>query len=58
MPLLRRLMHDERGATMVEYGLLVAAIAAMVMGAIYTMSTALGVKLGDVASCLTTRVCS
>jgi Flp pilus assembly pilin Flp len=42
---------------MVEYGMMVALIAIVVMGAIYMLGGALALKLNHVASCLTTRSC-
>lgn len=42
---------------MVEYGMMVALIAIMVMGALYMLGGSISVKLTQVATCLTTRVC-
>jgi Flp pilus assembly pilin Flp len=42
---------------MVEYGMMVALIAIMVMGALYMLGGSISVKLDRVATCLTTRVC-
>ena len=52
-----RFLTEEDGATMVEYGMMVALIAIVVMGAIYMLGGALALKLNHVASCLTTRSC-
>jgi Flp pilus assembly pilin Flp len=42
---------------MVEYGMMVALIAIMVMGALYLLGGSISVKLNQVATCLTTRAC-
>jgi pilus assembly protein Flp/PilA len=47
-----RLLSDDRGATMVEYGMMIALIAITVMGALYMLGGALALKLNQVASCL------
>jgi pilus assembly protein Flp/PilA len=44
----RRFVHDE-GATMVEYALLVALIAVVVIGAISLLGTAASTKLNTAA---------
>jgi pilus assembly protein Flp/PilA len=41
-------MSDEEGASAVEYGLLIAGIAVVVMGAIYAIGTALNTKFTSV----------
>ncbi len=41
-------VRDEEGASAVEYGLLIAGIAAVVMAAIYGIGTALNTKFGAV----------
>lgn len=51
--LMRQIMafvNDEEGASAVEYGLLIAGIAAVVMVAIYAIGTALNTKFEAVAS--------
>jgi pilus assembly protein Flp/PilA len=53
----RRFLAEEAGATMVEYGMIVALIALMVMGALYLMGGSIAVKLARVATCVSTRVC-
>ena len=45
-------MNKERGATAVEYGLLVALIAAVIIGAV----TALGGQVSDLFTNLSTRI--
>ena len=44
------LRRDERGATMVEYGLLVALIAIALIGAILVLSGALDTLFNDAAT--------
>jgi pilus assembly protein Flp/PilA len=43
-------VNDEEGASAVEYGLLIAGIAAVVMVAIYAIGTALNTKFTAVQS--------
>jgi pilus assembly protein Flp/PilA len=43
---------DEEGASMVEYGLLVALIAVVVIGAVTTIGTSLNTKFGNVVTSL------
>ena len=50
--LMRQIMafvNDEEGASAVEYGLLIAGIAAVVMVAIYAIGTALNTKFTAVS---------
>ena len=44
MTFIRRLTHDERGATAIEYALIITLIAAVVVGGM----SALGSKMGGV----------
>lgn len=46
----RHLLTDESGASAVEYGLLVAGIAVVVMAAIYSIGSNLNQKFESVAS--------
>jgi len=43
-------IFDERGASMVEYALLIALIALVVIAGAAILGTALGVKFGDFGS--------
>lgn len=53
VPALRRiLLRDERGATMVEYALLVALIALVVIGAVTMLGTAASTRLDQAAQSL------
>lgn len=45
----RRFVSDDEGATMVEYALLVALIAVVVIGAISLLGTAASTKLNTAA---------
>lgn len=45
-----RFIREEDGASAVEYGLLVAGIAVVVMSAIYLIGTNLNTKFSDVAN--------
>lgn len=53
----RRFLADEGGASMVEYGMMIALIAILVMGALYLLGGSLTTRLTQAATCLTTRVC-
>ena len=46
------MIRDEEGATMVEYGLLVALIALVALGAIQTLGLNLSTMFGNVANTL------
>ena len=43
-------LKDEEGATAVEYGLMVALIAAVIIGAVTALGTNVNKKFNDVAS--------
>jgi pilus assembly protein Flp/PilA len=47
--LVRPLRHDDRGATAVEYGLMVALIAAVIIGAVTLLGTNLNNLFNQVA---------
>jgi pilus assembly protein Flp/PilA len=44
--------NDDRGATAVEYGLMVALIAAVIAGVVYTLGQTLHNKFNDVSTCV------
>ena len=48
----RKFVRDEQGATMVEYALLVALIAVVVIGAVSLLGTAASTKLSTSASAI------
>jgi pilus assembly protein Flp/PilA len=50
--ILTSMIRDEEGATMVEYGLLVALIALVALGAIQTLGGNLSTLFGQVANTL------
>ena len=45
-----RLMKDESGATAIEYGLIVALIAVVIIGAVTAVGTNLSTKFNTVAT--------
>jgi len=45
---LRTFLADEQGATAVEYGMLIALIAAVIIGTVVTLGTTLDTKFNDV----------
>ena len=45
-----RFVKNESGATAIEYGLIVALIAVVIIGAVTTVGTNLGTKFNTVAS--------
>lgn len=49
---LKSMIRDDDGATMVEYGLLVALIALVALGAIQTLGTNLSTMFSGVANTL------
>ena len=48
--MLKRFFLDEAGASAVEYGLLVALIAVVIIGAVTTLGTNLSTKFSSVAT--------
>ena len=48
-----RLRNDDEGATAVEYGLMVALIAAVIVGVVTTLGTTLEGKFHDVLNAIT-----
>jgi len=49
LSILNSMIRDEEGATMVEYGLLVALIALVALGAVQTLGGNLSTLFGNVA---------
>jgi pilus assembly protein Flp/PilA len=47
-----RFMHEEEGATAVEYGLMVALIAAVIVGVVATLGTQVNTAFTTVSSAL------
>lgn len=50
MSLITRFLSDESGATAIEYGLLAALIAVVIIGAVKAVGTNLSGKFNDVAN--------
>ena len=51
------LKDGERGATAVEYGIMVALIAVVIIAAVSAIGTALNADFGTVQTCLETNAC-
>ncbi|HEX3406121.1 MAG TPA: Flp family type IVb pilin [Caulobacteraceae bacterium] len=47
-----RLMRDESGATAIEYGLIVALIAVVIIGAVSALGTSLNTTLSSAGSAI------
>lgn len=54
--LMKRLWKDESGATAVEYGILVAAIAGLIIAVVFLLGTAVNSAFSNVESTLTPKV--
>ncbi len=52
MNLFARFFHDESGATAIEYGLIAALIAVVIIGAVTTVGTNLNTTFNTVAGSL------
>lgn len=50
--MLKSMIRSEKGQGMVEYGLILAVIAVVAIGAFTTMGTSLSTKMGDVNTSL------
>jgi pilus assembly protein Flp/PilA len=50
--LLARFVRDDSGATAIEYGLIAALIAVVIIGTLTAIGTSLSTKLGSVATSL------
>lgn len=50
MTTLRRFLRDDSGATAIEYGLIAALIAVVIIGALTTLGTTLSSKFSNIAS--------
>lgn len=49
---LHALRHDDRGATAVEYGLIVGLIAVVIIGAVALLGGSLAGWFGDINTCI------
>ncbi len=47
-----RFMNDESGATAIEYGLIAALIAVVIVGAVTTIGTKLNTSFGNVGNAI------
>lgn len=52
---LRNFRSDDRGATAVEYGLMVALIAAVIAGVVLTLGNTLHDKFSNVGTCISSN---
>jgi pilus assembly protein Flp/PilA len=52
---LRSFRNDDRGATAVEYGLMVALIAAVIAGVVLTLGNTLHDKFSNVSDCVSSN---
>jgi pilus assembly protein Flp/PilA len=57
MQMLRRFLKDESGATAIEYGLIAALIAVVVIGAIQTIGSELNTTFESIGTCLSGGTC-
>lgn len=53
--LMNWLRNEESGQGMVEYALIIVAIALVVIGALYTLGGNIGTKFGEISTSLTTK---
>lgn len=51
---IKNFLKDEEGATAVEYGLMVAGIAALIVLAVFTLGRQVNTTLGDVTEAIRT----
>lgn len=55
---IKRFVKDEEGVTAIEYGLIAALIAVVIVGAVITVGTQLNIVFTNIADCLkTTSTC-
>ncbi|MFF5793425.1 Flp family type IVb pilin [Paeniglutamicibacter sp. NPDC012692] len=47
-----KLRREEQGATAVEYGIMVAGIAVVVIVAVFTLGTSINGMFGDINACI------
>ena len=52
MKLVNRFANDESGATAIEYGLIAALIAVVIIGAVTTLGTTLSAKFDAIATAI------
>lgn len=49
---IRKFLRDENGATAIEYGLIAAGIAVVIIAAVQTLGTSLNTTFGNVSAAL------
>jgi pilus assembly protein Flp/PilA len=54
MNIISRFVRDESGATAIEYGLIAALIAVVIIGGVTAIGTQLSTKFAGIASTITT----
>ncbi|WP_445502886.1 Flp family type IVb pilin [Microvirga sp. G4-2] len=52
--LVKRFLNDESGATAIEYGLIAALIAVVIIGAVTVIGTQLDISFDKISTALTT----
>lgn len=52
MTFVHRFLHDETGATAIEYGLIAALLAVVIAGAVTTLGNKLYTAIGNVSNAL------
>ncbi len=57
LEMMKRFVWDEEGVTAIEYGLIAALIAVVIIGAVKTIGTELDEVFTTVATCLSTGTC-
>ncbi len=55
---LRNLRRDKKGATAVEYGIMVAAIAAVIIAIVFVLGTEVEATFAGVVACLQAQGCA
>ena len=55
--LVNRTERDERGASAVEYGLLVAGIAAVVVAAVFLLGGTVNTAFSNTNTCISNKTC-
>ena len=55
---LRNLRRDKKGATAVEYGIMVAAIAAVIIAIVFVLGSEVEATFAEVVACLQAQGCA
>ena len=56
--LVKRFLHDESGATAIEYGLIAALIAVVLIGVLTTLGTTLRTRFGAICQGIKGTACT